>query len=169
MNISKAKKLNQLNLEKHSGIRCYYSKSKTFVTLFLISSFILFFIIMGIKERSSTLFLFFSLIATLLLAVKVIDLLGKLTLKHPVFIINSHYLYYTETNTCYDLLDYQFENNLQGKYNFYSTFFVKGKDGTVILSENNWFLDDDKDLLSVIRVYKIRRIKKRIHPEGYKS
>lgn len=149
------KEYNNRELENLSGIRFYYSKSKTKVTVAILILFVILFMWMIFTENLGEGLVVFIVIVNLILLYAVYGLIGMILLEQPIFILDKTKLYYLKTNQWYDLDSHIFENKIQGRHNYYLTFCVKDKKGNQLLSENNWFLKDEDQLISAIKYLKI--------------
>ena len=56
-------------------------------------------------------------------------------------------------------MDYKFENEIVGRYNMYLTLKVIDKNNKIVISESNWFIQDEDRLLAYIRYNKAQIFK----------
>lgn len=148
---------NTRELENLSGIRFYYSKLKTAISIGILFLNILFFIWLIFSKKLEEGLIVFIVLIIILLLYGIYGLVGMILLKQPVFILDKTKLYYLKTNQWYDLDSHTFENRIRGRYNYYLTFCVKDKIGNELLRENNWFLNNEDGLISMIKYLKIHR------------
>lgn len=157
MHFHEIREYNNRKTEKLSGIRFYYSKTKTGVSVAILTLFVLLFIWVILIENLGEGLVVFIIIINLFLLYTIYGMVGMIMLKQPLFILDDTKLYYLKTNQWYDLDTHIFENKIRGRHNYYLTFCVKDKIGNEILSENNWFLNDEDRLISAINYLKIHK------------
>ena len=120
----------------------------TFSLCILIFSFYGFFVLEG------SLFRFLYVLFIVYLLHREIELLKRLMLKNPIFIVDKTRLYYIKTNKWYDLNRHTFENRTKSRYDWDRTFCVIDPMEYEVITESNWYLSEEDSLFSAIKYYK---------------
>lgn len=152
--INEANRLNRLDLESFAGKRMYYSKIKNSLSIALKTLFLVGFIALNafIAFGDQLQFLILlSILADLFLLDSIVESIGKLLLKNPVFILKGEKLYYIHTNEWYDIRNYHFSDEYFGRHNYYATYCMFDQNKTCILREKNWHLKDEEVFKSHIK------------------
>lgn len=156
--------LNKIDLSKVEGERLYYSKYKSIINFFLISSLILstVYLLFHFTENYPVQLCLFLAICFFISNIQAP--IARLLLKNPIFILKDGMLYYLEYNKWYDINEYCFSEEFATKTNFSKSYCMRSKDNYEVFCENNWFFHSNEEFKQKVnhhRLTKMREIKKR--------
>lgn len=159
--IKEAKRLNRLDLSSQQGRHhVHYSKSRNLFSLIFSCLMVLFFLGCCFflhwdeKDGEKTLaFLFISFFTIFMLVDSIFESIGRLLLNNPVFILKGELLYYTHSNRPYDIRNYTFSEEYEGRYNWYGTFCMFHRNGEKEFGEKNWHLENEEGFKSQLRYH----------------
>lgn len=138
--------LNKIQLEKHAGIKVYYRKWGQYLNLALLLGFLFFFSIM-LKELIKSYTSFYFLLLYAFFVYNLTEIIGRIILKNPIFILEGNRIYYLKTNCWYEVSEYKFEDKMDKR----SLFCMLDRKGKIIFSENNRFLENTDRLKNQIK------------------
>ena len=136
----------------HPGKKFYYSPQTTKLSLaFLIITICLNVYLAYNSDKFEEVALF--IIGTLLCGNNLVNILHKVILKTPIFIINGDQLFYTKMDKWFDLNTTIIYKDTTGKYNFWGTLIIEQEYWNDPIHENLWYIEYDKDFIKFLKKY----------------
>jgi hypothetical protein len=81
------------------------------------------------------------------------NMVHKVLQRNPLFILNGDKLFYSYTETWYDLNDTIIYKDNIGKYNHSGTLIIEIEDSNKKFYENLWYIKDDDLLIKSLERY----------------
>ena len=93
------------------------------------------------------------IISTIMFGYYLVNLLHKVILKKPVFIINGDQLYYAKMDKWFDLNTTIIYEKMVGNSNYWGTLVIEQEYWNYHIYENLWYIEYDKDFIKLIKKY----------------
>lgn len=152
---------NKMDTSKIEGIQLKYSFILALNGSILFVVIIVFSISLILDSLNSIKYCLVGITGLLFFGYLLQDYISRLLFKNPILILDKNRLYYIYTNQWYDIMDFEFENEIKDSTNTIpKSYFqmINKKTGERIFHLRNWYLFDEESFKTVLHNRRYRPI-----------
>lgn len=160
--IKNTKNFNQIDLEHEKGLKIYYDKRAIYITFTIHTTLFLAFAALFLISFQDKFYNFFILLFFVFYIHKILQLIGMMNLKNPIFILYQESIYYLFSNKWYEIQNHSFIDRITSRFDYFETFCMIDNKGYTVLQEKKWYFKNIDQMKGMIRYIKITHSKKKI-------